>query len=86
MSSIELSATVSFSFLFVQNDFQISVTNVSEFHTDYLWNFGNGDISHDKNLVYNYPKAGCYSISLHVSNECYKGKNTILYHTCLRCT
>ncbi|MBK9983310.1 MAG: T9SS type A sorting domain-containing protein [Saprospiraceae bacterium] len=66
-------------FSFVQNDFQISVTNASEFATDYLWNFGNGDISHDKNLVYNYPKAGCYSISLHVSNECYKGKKTQSY-------
>lgn len=58
-------------FAFDKNDFTISYSNKSLFASNYLWNFGDGNTSIEKDPVHSYAKGGCYLVTLRVDNNCY---------------
>ena len=37
--------------------------------TQWLWDFGDGNISHERNATHTYKKAGCYGVNLTVTDE-----------------
>ncbi len=47
--------------------FTIQFSNQSLYSSSYLWDFGDGGISHDKNPIYTYYNAGDYQVQLAVS-------------------
>ncbi len=46
---------------------EVSFTETSQYDTEWLWDFGNGDESNQPNPIYTYPDTGYYNITLYVS-------------------
>ena len=65
------------SFDFVQlNDFGIEFTNTSMEGDDYIWDFGDGNMSTDENPTHLYAQNGTYDVMFISSNQC--GSDTIM--------
>jgi PKD repeat protein len=48
---------------------KVQFTDLSENATEWNWDFGDGDISNDRNPVHTFSTAGDYNVNLTVSNE-----------------
>ena len=51
-------------------DLKVEFENTSQYGISYLWDFGDGNTSTEKNPVYEYSDYGDYEVCLHVFNEC----------------
>ncbi len=56
-------------------EYQIGFTSTSTNEDSYLWDFGDGNISTEKNPTYDYSENGFYDVKLVVENDC--GKDSI---------
>jgi PKD repeat protein len=56
-----------FSFAANQNNLQVVYTPKIDYEVDYLWDFGDGNTSKEKNPVYTYANGGTYSVKLTVA-------------------
>lgn len=52
------------SFSISVNNFEVSFTNKAAHATSYLWDFGDGTTSNEKDVVHNYSKKGKYTVTL----------------------
>ncbi|MBU8893882.1 MAG: T9SS type A sorting domain-containing protein, partial [Bacteroidales bacterium] len=58
-------------FAFVENNLEVSFSNMSLNASEYLWDFGDSNSSIEMNPVYNYSASGSYNVTLTSSNsEC----------------
>jgi len=58
------------SFVAVPNGLTVSFINSSVGATDYLWDFGDGQISYLPEPVYTYSNSGTYTVTLSAYNKC----------------
>jgi PKD repeat protein len=57
-----------FSYSPTPNDLEFQFENQSEYTTEYLWDFGDGNTSSDENPVHTYASNGTYTVKLTASN------------------
>jgi PKD repeat protein len=57
-------------FEFEVDENTVTFTNLSEFGTSYLWNFGDGNTSTQQNPVHTYDEDGTYVVKLTTTNIC----------------
>jgi len=55
-------------FSFAQNELKVTFTNSSKNARSYVWTFGDGATSKEKNPVHTYAKAGTYNVQLTAKN------------------
>lgn len=55
-------------FSYSQNELKVTFTNTSQNAQSYVWTFGDGQISKEKNPVHTYAKAGTYNVQLTATN------------------
>lgn len=55
-------------FSFSQNELKVTFTNSSQNAQSYVWNFGDGQTSKEKNPVHTYVNAGTYNVQLTATN------------------
>lgn len=61
-------ATPTALFSFAQNELKVTFTNASQNAQSYVWTFGDGQTSKEKNPVHTYAKAGTYNVQLTAKN------------------
>jgi len=61
--------TLKADFSFEANALEVAFTNKSEGAASYMWNFGDGNTSTEKDPVHTYAVAGEYSVKLTVAND-----------------
>jgi PKD repeat protein len=57
-------------FTFTPGQLQVAFANLAPAATQYMWNFGDGNISNEPNPVHVYNLPGSYQVCLVVSNNC----------------
>ena len=57
-------------FSFVENQSEVSFTNLSENADSYLWDFGDTQTSTEVNPIHNYANSGSYHVVLTATNQC----------------
>lgn len=55
-------------FSFAQNELKVTFTNASQDAQSYVWAFGDGQTSKEKNPIHAYAKAGTYKVQLTATN------------------
>ena len=55
-------------FSFAQSDLKVTFTNISKNAQSYIWAFGDGKTSKEKNPVHTYAKSGTYTVLLTATN------------------
>ena len=57
-------------FNFGANGLNVTFNNTSTFATSYLWDFGDGNTSAEKDPVHTYTAGGAYQVTMTASNQC----------------
>jgi uncharacterized protein (TIGR03790 family) len=70
MSQVSVSPEPLADFSISTNMSTVDLTDLSIGAQDYIWDFGNGDTSHDVNPIYAYDSLGTYTVCLTITNEC----------------
>ncbi|MFC2101081.1 PKD domain-containing protein [Bacteroidota bacterium] len=61
----------------IQNEVDVTFTSLSEYASQYFWDFGDGNTSAMKDPIHSYSNAGIFQV-LHVATHCSRNDSTII--------
>lgn len=69
-STVNITCVSNVNFSYSVSGFTVSFTDLSDSATSWVWDFGDGDTSHQQNPVHTYSTAGTYTFCLTVTDPC----------------
>ncbi len=78
---VTIEAAPSAFFTFSKSDLTVNFLNQSNGSTAYFWDFGDGNVSIDKDPQHTYSEVGAYAVTLIASNDC--GSDTLIRNVSL---